>query len=60
MRLEKAIKKLEKEIPPIPRNEWSEDTQAKALGIEALRRVSAYDDLCKIGGRVLLPGETKE
>ena len=60
MTIDEAIKELEKDIPPIPTVEWSKHTRAKALGIEALKRLqtSRKSDIADYGR--LLPGETKD
>lgn len=55
-----AIEQLKREVPPIPRAEWSVNTRAKALSIEALKRIEATRLVRKVGTVVLLPGETPE
>lgn len=58
--IDEAIKELGKEIPPVPPNEWSKNTQAKALGFEALKRVVDMRTGSDIERYWLLPGETVE
>lgn len=60
MTIDEAIKELEKDIPPIPTVEWSKHTRAKALGIEALKRMKRLRDCYGEEAQRLLPGETKD
>ena len=60
MTIDEAIKELMKEIPPIPANEWSQNAQAKALGIEAMKVVKDTRKLPGMAGWKPLPGETRK
>jgi len=60
MKPQEAIKEIQKEIPPIPANEWSYNTQAHQLGIEALEFRLRWEQQEGEKDFPLLPGETKE
>lgn len=59
MAFEQAMKLLEKEIPPIPTNEWPQNTQAKALAIEAFKRLNIMRSYGILQALLRLKGETR-